>query len=146
PKECLIPVENAGKAAESTSKASPGTSVSGIVERAGILVSSLPKADFSSKDVVQDLSRLLKFKKGILADAAVIPETQKLFAMGALAGIIKFLKLMSDESNFSTYKIQELNSSTWMRLDAAAVKALNVLPLPNESSKTGSLLGILSKC
>jgi DNA mismatch repair protein MSH2 len=104
------------------SKGGPVTSVSVIAERAGILVTELKKADFSSKDVVQDLTRLIRFAKGSQQDAAVLPETKKSAAMCSVGALVKFLKLTNDESNFSSYKLLPLDSSSWMRLDAAAVK------------------------
>lgn len=48
-----------------------------VVQRGGVLVSERKKADFNSKDVVQDLNRLLRAKKGQTASSSTLPELDK---------------------------------------------------------------------
>jgi len=78
--------------------------------------------------------------------------------MGASAALIKYLgvipymsnlmnQLMSDQSNFGQYNLYEHNLLDYMRLDASALRALNLMPGPNDgANKTMSLFGLLNKC
>ena len=79
-------------------------------------------------------------------------------AMGASSALIKYLgvypsiskltnQLMSDQSNFGQYNLYEHNLLDYMRLDASALRALNLMPGPNDgANKTMSLFGLLNKC
>lgn len=54
---------------------------------------------------------------------------------------------MSDASNFGQYTLYQHNLSAYMRLDASALRALNLMPGPNDgANKTMSLFGLLNKC
>lgn len=48
------------------------------------MVSERKKADFNSKDVVQDLNRLLRAKKGQTASSSTLPELDKQVRRNAL--------------------------------------------------------------
>jgi hypothetical protein len=54
---------------------------------------------------------------------------------------------MSDGSNFGQYTLYQHNLSAYMRLDASALRALNLMPGPNDgANKSMSLFGLLNKC
>jgi len=53
-----------------------------VVQRGGVLVSDRKKAEFSSKDMVQDLNRLLRTKKGETAASCALPELDKQVSTG----------------------------------------------------------------
>ncbi|KAJ8942686.1 hypothetical protein NQ314_010010, partial [Rhamnusium bicolor] len=147
PKECIIPV---GDSAELVS-------LKNVLERNGILVAKVKKSDFSDDDINQDLNRLLFFHEDQQRNASALPETNLKEAMGCLQALIRFLNLIGNEANFNQFKLSTLDAHRFVRLDNAALYALNVLPKPGsqtaESSilnpnaaKTDSLKGLLENC
>ncbi|XP_060526201.1 DNA mismatch repair protein Msh2 [Cylas formicarius] len=146
PKECIIP---GGDSPELNA-------LKDILERSGILVAKIKRSDFSSKDVIQDLNRLLFFHNNQPRAAETCPETTLDEAMGCLQATIKFLNLTGSETNFNQYKIGKLDVNRYTRMDYAALFALNILPksgTPKEgvfirsvAPKTHSVAGILNNC
>lgn len=141
PRECVIPQ---GESPELCS-------IRTVVERNGILVVTAKKTDFNADDVKQDLNRLLYFYDGQKRDASVFLETNKEEAMCSLQAVIKHLNLTSNEQNFNQFRISSLDTHQYVRLDNAALGALNVLPKPGVSvhsaaGKGSSLLGVLDNC
>lgn len=47
-----------------------------VVQRGGMLVSDRKRADFNSKDMVQDLNRLLRAKRGETVVSNTLPELE----------------------------------------------------------------------
>lgn len=132
-KECLLPDD---------SNSYECRKIESILERCGIVVTRRKRAAFEVKDVEQDLNRLLA--DGVAV--STLPEYEMKAAMGATAGLIKYLDLLGDESNFGQYHIETYDLSQYMRLDAAAVSALNLMPTGLEgSNKNMSLFGMLNK-
>jgi hypothetical protein len=52
---------------------------------------------------------------------------------------------MGNEENFGQFKMQTFDFAQFMKLDAAAARALNVLPQPG-AAKNMSVNGLLDKC
>lgn len=122
-----------------------------VVERNGILVVNAKKSDFNSDDIAQDLNRLLYFYDGQKRDASVFPETNKREAMCSLQAVIKHLNLTGNEQNFNQFRINSLDVHQYVRLDNAALGALNVFPkqsvnVHSAAGKASSVLGVLDNC
>jgi DNA mismatch repair protein MSH2 len=113
-----------------------------IADACGIAVAERSAQDFGTKDIEQDLTRLLKGE----VTAGTLPQTDLKLAMGSAAALIKYLGVMSDGSNFGQYQLYQHDLSQFMKLDAAALKALNLMPGPRDGSKNMSLYGLLNHC
>ncbi|KAI1003351.1 DNA mismatch repair protein [Podosphaera aphanis] len=134
-KECLLQVDRTGEDIELKR-------LKAIIENCGISISERPGVDYSIKDVEQDLSRLLKDEKFVGA----LPQADLKLAMGSAAALIKYLGLLYDPTNFGQYLLYQHDLSQFMKLDASALKALNLMPGPRDGAKTMSLYGLLNHC
>ncbi|KAK6509383.1 MutS-like protein [Arthrobotrys musiformis] len=134
-KECIIQTNDSKKDIENTKLRS-------IIDRCGVVITDKKSADFAGKDVEQDLTRLLK------DDVAVgsLPQADLKVAMGAASALIRYLGLMSDQLNFGQYRLYQHDLTEYMKLDASALKALNLMPGPRDGSKNMSVYGLLNKC
>ena len=134
-KECLVQLDASRKDVELAK-------IRTIADSCGIAVAERALGDFGTKDIEQDLSRLLR---GELA-VGVLPQTDLKLAMGSAAALIKYLGVLSDPSNFGQYQLYQHDLSQYMKLDASALKALNLMPGPRDGSKNMSLYGLLNHC
>lgn len=68
--------------------------------------------------------------------------------MSCLACIISYLDLAQTESHQGQWKLRHHDLSQFMKLDASALKALNLMPNPLEmgGNKNMSLYGLLNHC
>ena len=134
-KECLVQLDASKKDVELAK-------IRTIADSCGIAVAERAIGDFGTKDIEQDLSRLLR---GELA-VGILPQTDLKLAMGSAAALIKYLGVLSDPSNFGQYQLYQHDLSQYMKLDASALKALNLMPGPRDGSKNMSLYGLLNHC
>ncbi|KAA8566498.1 hypothetical protein EYC84_009057 [Monilinia fructicola] len=134
-KECLIQVDRTTKDVELAK-------LKQIIESCGCAWTERAGGTFGTKDIEQDLARLLKDEKS----AGVLPQTDLKLAMGSAAALINYLGVLHDSSNFGQYQLYQHDLSQFMKLDAAALKALNLMPGPRDGSKTMSLYGLLNHC
>lgn len=124
-----------------------GNAFTQILQRMGLLVTERKKSEFATKDLSQDLSRILKKKKGKELNVTTLPEWDLTQAMCCLAALLKYLEILSSESHFNVYSMERFELANFMRIGASAVEALNLLPMAGESStKSTSLFGLLNKC
>lgn len=134
-KECLLPLDAQKKDVELGK-------LRQIADSCGVAVSERTSGDFGTKDIEQDLTRLLRDELA----AGTLPQTDLKLAMGSAGALIKYLGVLSDPSNFGQYQLYQHDLSQYMKLDASALKALNLMPGPRDGSKTMSLYGLLNHC
>ncbi|KAK2743226.1 MutS-like protein [Myotisia sp. PD_48] len=134
-KECLITAEGQKKDVELSKLRS-------IADSCGVAVTQRSGGDFATRDIDQDLSRLLKDEIG----PGILPQTELKLAMGSAAALIKYLGAMSDSSNFGQFQLYQHDLSQYMRLDASALRALNLMPGSRDGMKSMSLFGLLNHC
>ncbi|KAG7201856.1 hypothetical protein KM043_004574 [Ampulex compressa] len=142
PKECLL-IQGEGSHEFQNLKQ--------IMERNSVMVTLRKKNEFSSESIIQDLNTLIKFKKGQQQNAQSLSEVNLNLAMSATSALIKYLDLTSDEGNLNQFNIDQIEQSRYIKLDAAAIKALNIEPRADgQSSIVGSaptaILTLLDKC
>lgn len=136
-KECLVQMEKADK-----EKDPELTKLKQIIANCGVAISERSASEFGTKDIEQDLARLLKDDKS----TGMLPQTDLKLAMGSAAALIKYLGVLHDPTNFGQFRLYQHDLSQFMKLDAAALKALNLMPGARDGSKTMSLYGLLNHC
>ncbi|KAL2803377.1 muts domain V-domain-containing protein [Aspergillus granulosus] len=134
-KECLVTMDMNKKDLELAK-------IRTIADTCGIAISERPVADFGIRDIEQDLTRLLRDERS----AGTLPQTELKLAMGAASALIRYLGVMSDPTNFGQYQLYQHDLAHFMKLDAAALRALNLMPGPRDGSKSMSLFGLLNHC
>lgn len=136
-RECLIPQDKGEK-----EKDPELAKLRQIIDNCGVAIAERPAGDFGVRDIEQDLARLLKDEKA----ATLLPQTDLKLAMGSAASLIKYLSILQDSSNFGQYQLYQHDLAQYMKLDAAALKALNLMPGPRDGAKTMSIFGVLNHC
>ncbi|MCJ1320705.1 MutS-like protein [Xylographa vitiligo] len=134
-RECLVQADGQKKDAELAKLRS-------IADSCGVALAERPVGDFGTRDIEQDLDRLLRGERA----AGTLPQADLKLAMASSAALIKYLGVLSDPSNFGQYQLYQHDLSQYMKLDASALKALNLMPGPRDGSKNMSLFGLLNHC
>ncbi|KAJ4961582.1 hypothetical protein NE237_021492 [Protea cynaroides] len=132
-KECLLPNEG-GKFIQSKT-------LLDALSKCGVLLTERKKTEFKSRDLVQDLGRLVKGSIEPVRDLLSSFE----YASASLGALLSYAELLSDESNYGNYTIRRYNLDSFMRLDSAAMRALNVLESKADANKNFSLFGLMNR-
>ncbi|CAG7725813.1 unnamed protein product, partial [Allacma fusca] len=124
------------------------TGIRYILQRNRVLVNERPQGNFDTKNITQDMNKLLTPTQGELSDFATNPELEKQLALSALAAAIKYLELASNEDYLNQFKLQQFDFHLHVKMDTAACRALNVdFSSEDESSKNEiTLIMTLNKC
>ena len=93
-KECILPKDDKGADVDLKK-------LREVVDRCGVVMFDNRRADFSGKNIKQDLRRLLREE----AAGITVPELDLEVAMGAASALISYLALLTDELNFGQYTI-----------------------------------------
>lgn len=132
-RECLLPVESM--------KASECRPLKDALSRCGVMLTERKKSDFKSRDLVQDLGRLVKGSIEPVRDLVSGFD----YATGALGSLLSYAELLSDEDSHGNYSVQQYNLYNYMRLDSAAMRALNIMESKTDANKNFSLFGLLNR-
>ncbi|ORX58397.1 DNA mismatch repair protein [Piromyces finnis] len=112
-----------------------------VLTRCGIAITLVKKQKFNTKSIEQDLNFLTNNE-----NIASLSEFEKKLALSSCACLIDYLKLVEDDSNMGMYAIESHELSQYMRLDASAVRALNLIETSEDHNKTMCLSGLLNNC
>lgn len=136
-KECLVP--------ETSSNEVDFEKVKQLVDRCGIVITEMRAAEFNTRNIEQDLVTL--------TGSDLVLSTNELssltLAQSSANALICYLSLLADDGNRGAVSIGRYSLEQFMKLDFAAVKALNLFPPPNlnnNMSKGSSLFGLLNNC
>ncbi|XP_019248205.1 PREDICTED: DNA mismatch repair protein MSH2 isoform X2 [Nicotiana attenuata] len=132
-RECLVPAE--------IGKSSEYRPMLDAISRCGVMVTERKKTEFKGRDLVQDLGRLVKGSVEPVRDLVSGFEC----ASGALGCILSYAELLADESNYGNYAVKQYNLNSYMRLDSAAMRALNVMESKSDANKNFSLFGLMNR-
>ncbi|KAF7348478.1 DNA mismatch repair protein 2 [Mycena venus] len=110
----------------------------------------------AQKNIADDIPRLLSAKAtealgaSTSADASmIIPQLSLPTAPASLAALISYLGLLGDSANHNAYSIRTHDLNQYMKLDASALRALNLVETQGNAGSTTrntTLLGLLNKC
>ncbi|KAJ3736284.1 muts domain V-domain-containing protein [Lentinula guzmanii] len=152
-KEAILPT---GTASGNTDRDVDLNKLKAVLDRCGVVVTERKPSEFSTKNVADDLPRLLSAAampsatENTSADASVtIPQLTLPTAPSALSALITYLSLLSDPSNHNAFSIRTHDLGQYMRLDASALRALNLTEAPGNvetTTRNTTLLGLLNKC
>ncbi|KAK1302188.1 DNA mismatch repair protein MSH2 [Acorus calamus] len=132
-KECLLPLESGKSTATRT--------LHDALTRCAVLLTERKKTEFRSRDLVQDLGRLVRGSIEPVRD--LLSEFEH--ALGSLGALLSYTDLLADESSYGNYVLQKYNLDSYMRLDSAAMRALNVLESKTDANKNFSLFGLMNR-
>lgn len=133
-RECLFPSDIGSFSSQIHKK------VEEVVERCDCLLTRRKKSEFvKDQSVRQDLSKLLK------DSVSVPPEMDLPAASSAMAALLSYTEILADDSGYGRYDFVSYGLESYMRLDASALRALNVLAGKNDANKNFSLAGLMDR-
>ncbi|KAL6861281.1 hypothetical protein ACP4OV_016981 [Aristida adscensionis] len=132
-KECLIPAD-----CEKSIDLHP---LQDAISKCNVLLTERKKTDFKSRDLVQDLGRIIRGSIEPVRDLL----SQFDYALGSLAALLSYVELLADDTNHASYTIEKYNLEYYMRLDSAAVRALNIAEGKTDTNKYFSLFGLMNR-
>lgn len=134
-KECLIPDLRDNPTMENDLK-----KILSVIDRCSCVASFVKASDFNGKDVESDLAKLC----GNELSLSVSKFSAN--ALGACNVLLQYLNIMSDETNLGNFEIVEHSLSQFVKLDASAIKALNVFPAGSQNTSATMSVGSSQKC
>ncbi|KNZ76956.1 DNA mismatch repair protein msh-2 [Termitomyces sp. J132] len=133
-KEAIVPT---GTTSGTTDRDIDLNKLKAVLDRCGVVISERKPSEFTAKNIVDDVPRLLQpsaVTNASTADATMtIPELSLPTAPAALSALISYLSLLSDPSNYGAYILRTHDLSQYMKLDASALRALNLTEAPGNA-------------
>ncbi|KAJ7652226.1 DNA mismatch repair protein [Mycena rosella] len=152
-KEAIIPT---GTVSGTTDRDVDLNKLKAVLDRCGVVVTERKPSEFTAKNIADDIPRLLSAKATESLGASssadpsmIIPQLNLPNAPSALAALINYLGLLGDPSNHNAFSLKTHDLDQYMKLDASALRALNLIEAPGNAGTTTrntTLLGLLNKC
>lgn len=95
----------------------------GVIDRCGSVVTLVKNSEFSEKDVEMDLTKLINNELSLS-----LPKKYSNLAMGACNALLGYLELLNEQDQLGKFELIEHSLQEFMKLDASAIKALNLFP------------------
>lgn len=122
------------------------------IDRCGCVVTLIKSSEYSEKSVEGTLSKILGNEL-----ALSLPQKYSSSALASCNALINYLKLLNDQNQLGKYELIEHSLKEFVKLDASAIKALNLFPQEhsgsgsngitiNNSGKITSLYQLLNNC
>ncbi|SCU81568.1 LAMI_0B06832g1_1 [Lachancea mirantina] len=124
-RECLLPDQRHNESVAAELK-----KMVGVLDRCACVTTFVKSSDFSQKDVEDDLVKLI----GDELSLSLMKFSN--LALGSCNALLKYLELLTNPANYGKYELVTHSLSEFMKLDASALKALNIFP-PNNSNSSG---------
>ncbi|KAH9968223.1 DNA mismatch repair protein [Russula dissimulans] len=143
-KEAIVPT---GTVSGTTDRDFDLKKLKDVLDRCGIVITERKPSEFVAKTIEDDLTRLLAPAASGTEGPSTISQLSLPTAPSAVAALITYLSLLSDSSNHGAWTIRTHDLGQYMRLDASALRALNLMDSGNASgTKNTTLFGLLNKC
>ncbi|CCL99791.1 uncharacterized protein FIBRA_01813 [Fibroporia radiculosa] len=148
-KEALIPT---GTSSGTTERDFELKKLKEVLDRCGVVITERKPSEFTAKNIKDDMVRLLNPSSipssSNVDTSQVIPELSLPVAPSALSALVSYLSLLTDPSNHGAFTLRAHDLSQFMKLDASALRALNLIEAPGTigSNKNTTLFGLLNKC
>jgi DNA mismatch repair protein MSH2 len=112
-----------------------------MLENCGVARTELPKKDFAPDNVATDLERLVG------SHLPLVKFLGMTLAIPAIASLLSFTNLTASPSNDGVITVDHLDHASFMQLDTAALRALNVVPFTGDGGggKRATLYGLLNR-
>lgn len=140
-RECLLPDLSKNENVSSEIK-----KITSVIDRCGCVATLVKNSDFSDKDVELDLAKLVGDELSLS-----LPQYSKL-ALGACSALLGYLQLLNEQDQVGKYELVQHSLQEFVKLDASAIKALNLFPqtqaqsfVPAQNVSSGSNGGTSSK-
>jgi DNA mismatch repair protein MSH2 len=112
-----------------------------MLENCGVARTELSKKDYSADNISVDLERLVG------SHLPIVKFLDMRLALPAAAALLSFLNLTAHPSNDGAISVNHLDHMSFMHLDTAAMRALNVVPFTGDGGggKRATLFGLLNR-